>query len=496
MGFETAELLKLIVRKSPSGKKGGALLMIHKPHLVVLDLMCSIHRLSSFKGTIVELYNVLMEQVRIWLIDHKTPIVWVSIDKGVPVFKTRKTYNRPSDEKTPQPYPLHTSVDAYGRLIFCTPVYDHANGRVKFRVTGSSGTIEVSRLLCSERRLRWRIFDFFGTLAQGEAKNIPAGSKLVISYSLDKELSPVVVTSTDYKRGVAEYYNDLLEADWDMQWAITHLSLRSELPPRAASLVCSVDGDMLGILGYGVYHARRTYPDRAGPVYFYNMNQTANGRTIEMGDFVEGLLYEHDMTIAGFLLLLFVCGNDYVRKADLAPGIGPEYIWDAIVSIHRHPTKSDEEAPATAFEPNAAERKLGGAMHSFPPDKKGISRASPSPTAHILALCRVLGNSRQFFEVVSYIYSLCAAQKTRKTPGAAKISKTDIDNQMAKYESKLVVRHRAAEQDKGEVPMDTDEDRLQAEEAEVSASDRRVVIEKCRLLISAAIRQWMGCAEL
>jgi hypothetical protein len=298
MGFESAELLKLIIRKTPPGKKGGGLLMIQKPHLVVLDLMCSIHRLSSFKGTIIELYNVLMEQVRIWLIDHKTPIVWISIDKGVPAYKTRKANNKANDEKGPRPYPKHTIIDEYGRLVFCTPVSDHAESGVKFRIDGSSDTIEVDRLLCSERRLRRCLFDFFGTLARGETKNVPAGSKLIISYSLDKALSPIVITSTDYQRGVAEYYNDLMEADWDMQRAITQLS--REMPARSATLVCSVDGDMLGILGYGVVHAKRKYPDRAGPVYFYNMNQTVNGRTIEMNDFVEGILYEHSMTIAGF----------------------------------------------------------------------------------------------------------------------------------------------------------------------------------------------------
>jgi hypothetical protein len=350
-------------------------------------------------------------------------------------------------------------------------------------------------LLCSERRLRRCLFDFFGTLARGETKNVPAGSKLIISYSLDKALSPIVITSTDYQRGVAEYYNDLMEADWDMQRAITQLS--REMPARSATLVCSVDGDMLGILGYGVVHAKRKYPDRAGPVYFYNMNQTVNGRTIEMNDFVEGILYEHSMTIAGFLLLLFLCGNDYVRKAWLTAGIGPEHIWDAIVSIHRHPAKSADEAPATAFEPNAAEAKAGGAMFSFPPSKPGgISRAVPSPWAHILALCRVLDNSRQFYDVVSFVYSLCAAQKTRKTPGMAKISKPEIAKQMDGFEAKLLVRHRAAEREKGEVPMDTEEDRALAEETEVVETDRRVVIEKARVLMSMAIRQWVGCAEL
>src|SRR5689334_496385 len=233
MGFQDQTLLALLLSLAPKAMRD----FIPDPDILLVDWMCCMHKMGSMELTAVELYNFMMQPYREYLRrpNGKTQVIWISVDKRwVPLLKQNTVKKRdktsaaaaaaaaaaapapapapasdvemtdvkqPSERKaaaTP-PYPKNTQLDRWGRIV---PVKLHPH-----TITGPTAKYVISKAptesmanhkfsvsaLCASRELRHKVMIFmFTRLAPRESKNLPAGTRIVISYSEDYAISPII----------------------------------------------------------------------------------------------------------------------------------------------------------------------------------------------------------------------------------------------------------------------------------------------------------------
>ncbi len=553
MGFGCSDLLPLIHQKTP---KSG-FLHINRPDGVVYDFNCFLHQLgyvgatpapvvtaaaaaasaagaggaevvkrSAWRGTLPQLYNVMMRPIREWVCTLGAKVVWVSVDKGVPIFKRfRKGGGGPASKKSDEkqtdedaaaaaaaavtvPYPPFTEVDDQGNLIFCNPV--------TYRVESISAEIDVGRLLASERRLRKCVLDFFFRVMAGcgEANNLPTGAKIIISYSMDPEQSPVVLTKeTGYQRGVACYRNNWLEADWDMSRAVYHLQ-KSE--GCKSVLACSVDGDILGVFACHVYYRIFECGDsmKTTPLYLWNMNKGSNARLSEMVQFVFELETGAGLTVSDFIVTLCCCGNDYASKQDITPWIGAAMIWNAFVCLRKmsgphsiaplNPTQDDLK-----FSLDKVRAVYGtGAISDV-----GTQAATPEAQRALLqvsrmtALKRTIHRATDFARFAAYLYAMCTALRADRfsvnsgpSPDyiSTEIHKLNIRMQKKKRKArnKGKGKGKRAKQDGGGAGTDRETADDENDDNDEETETHYDTFERARIGFKHCLAAWTGCAQL
>jgi hypothetical protein len=367
MGFQDKTLLPLLI----SIAAGATRDFIPWPEILILDLMCHLHQMGAMEVTPVELWNYIMEPIRRHLNDprNKTRTVWISVDKRyVPKLKLNTSKARDSraaatsakpgeveeeeEKKMPAsslPYPPHTQVDEFGRVIFVKLLETTTSAAPQYQVAGwPEGNKLILSRLCSSRELRYKVFLYmFTKLAPLEAKNLPKFTRLVISFSDDREVSPVIVESKDEPFPYLHYggiglndrlYNGWPEADHDQAYGLQALLkeiIQHERGLRPLGvLACSVDGDMYGIWSMFVSHARNSVWVNGGlQLYFWNMNPVKGGpnsKTVDMIRFTKNL-GTFGMTGEGLAWFMHSMGNDYADKQTLLPRVSAEKAWPRFV---------------------------------------------------------------------------------------------------------------------------------------------------------------------
>lgn len=366
------------------------------PEILMLDLMCHLHQMGSMEATPDELYNYIMEPIRM-LLHHplnKTKTVWISVDKRyVPKLKLGTTKKRDArsasaagaedgegeEKERPSnslPYPPHTQVDEHGRVIFVKLWPTTKSG--EFAQYCVAGTPKDNKLvmtrLCASRELRYKVFLYmFTKLAPLETKNLPAGTRLIISFSDDVSYSPVVVESKqDQHRSVwggmsrEFFHNAWPEADHDQPAGLAVLLTEILKTPGAGNgyrpvsvLSCSVDSDMYGIWSMFVSHPRNSVWVNAGlQLYFWNMNPKRDGpnaKVVDMCQFVKGVQKDYGVTGEGLALFMHLLGNDYTNKQALTPRVSAEKAWPRFVAYF---AKLEQKTGSVVESPDALARCL------------------------------------------------------------------------------------------------------------------------------------------
>ncbi len=391
MGLQDKTLLPLLITLAAGATRD----FIPWPEIVLLDLMCHLHQMGAMEVTPVELYNYILEPIRRHLHDprNKTTTVWMSVDKRyVPVLKQNTSQARDTraaaasastsaagvnpatdgdgeeEKKAPSavvptlPYPATTQVDEFGRVIFMKLLPTTTRQSPQYCIAGwpDGNRLVVSRL-CSSRELRYKVFLYiFTKLAPLEARNLPCGTRLIISFTDDRAIGPIVVTGRHGSVPLlssaaasaashaaaspgecAAFYNGWPEADHDQPAGLRALLREREEArdgPRALSvLACSVDSDMYGIWSLFLSHPRfSTWVNGGLQLYFWNMNPIKGGpnaRVIDMTQFAHKLQAEHCVTSDGLGLFMHVLGNDYTKKQALTPRISAQKAWPRFVQI-------------------------------------------------------------------------------------------------------------------------------------------------------------------
>jgi len=363
MGFQDKTLLPLLI----SLASGAIRESMPWPEILMLDLMCHLHQMGSMEATPVELWNYIMEPIRRHLNNpyNKTKTVWISVDKRyVPKLKQNTTKARDSraanetkgdgqgEEKkstaSSLPYPPHTQVDEYGRVIFVRLLSTTTNSAPHYEVAGwPEGNKLVLSRLCSSRELRYKVFLYmFTKLAPLESKNLPKGTRLIISFSDDQKVSPVVVTSNQdeplgpfFAKDRLFFYNSWPEADHDQPFGLKQLLEERRKDPQrglgpVSVLACSVDGDMYGIWSMFIDHPRNSVWVNGGlQLYFWNMNPVKGGpnaKTVDMVQFVKNVR-KYGVHADALSLFKLLMGNDYTDRKALMPRVSAEKAWPRFV---------------------------------------------------------------------------------------------------------------------------------------------------------------------
>lgn len=387
MGLKDPKLMKLV-----RAKVKESAVDTHPLGCVMFDLNPVLHQLEwkycPYRKTekersendrhvsFVEVYNDLMDHVRSWILSGALRVYIVG-EKGVPAIKLKEINERDSKNEAT---PYGPEWTFYNGCLVRTSTELCSDQTTTRQVIAERLFVVSWRRLMITRHLRPGVIRFFFTecLKREKLKRLMSPRQMVIvDYDYDSEISPAVYNNKGLHLGSKDkicepFSNQFEEADWAMAY---HTARTAAL--KTPMLVLSIDGDMVAIMCEVVRasmtargkatalhaldgdmpaimrestrkgvrlddlkarvpptdEALMTGADLGGaldaPVQVYVFNGLKGAPVVWINAMV-AMLANRGWSVFELMLLFHVCGNDYVPKEAVFPGMGAEVIWEAM----------------------------------------------------------------------------------------------------------------------------------------------------------------------